>query len=493
MHSAGGVDVITDSMARDVVIPIPDSVLRRLPTVIQEFLATFPDPYSRTTALLSLLVCSSCAFVNYENMHDHKHLGPALMLFVYGEGGQGKGVMAHVSKLLDDINCRIEEEAVNQKRKHDLLVDNYNINLRRKMADLNEERAADDIEGLPERVPAFYPRQLKLGKLTCAALEKLMIGAGQYPVLIFSTEAKTIVTANGSRAFGGFMDLVNKGAMEEEVIKDLSTESEHMRNPQPRLAALISGVPDDLPAFFGNGTSDGMPSRFLLFGIPTWSYAYDDPTDEENAHDEEVFAHMKELLNGAYDTLITHTDKPMRLHFSPTQHCDYNWLMRKRKEEWLNLSPSSDISAMANRQRMLFRRLCMNLQVWKQMDVDGTFIFPDDGRLMLDDDVFDVCMELVNYNAKQHIFAYDRYLRFSQQQPATEDNSESQRLFRMLPDGIDLSISKVLEFADKNGFKLTKRTIQRWFAKWSSGEDRWLTITEVNGRELIYRKAHARA
>lgn len=101
-------------------------------------------------------------------------------------------------------------------------------------------------------------------------------------------------------------------------------------------------------------------------------------------------------------------------------------------------------------------------------------------------------MELLNYNAKQHIFAYDRYLRFSQQQPATEDNSESQRLFRMLPDGIDLSISKVLEFADKNGFKLTKRTIQRWFAKWSSGEDRWLTITEVNGRELIYRKALAR-
>ena len=202
---------------------------------------------------------------------------------------------------------------------------------------------------------------------------------------------------------------------------------------------------------------------------------------------------MQEFLNGAYDTLITHTDKPMRLHFSPTQHKKYNRLMRENKEKWLNLSPSSDISAMANRQRMLFRRLCMNLQVWKQMDVDGTFIFPDDGRLMLDDDVFDVCMELVNYNAKQHIFAYDRYLRFSQQQPATEDNSESQRLFRMLPDGIDLSISKVLEFADKNGFKLTKRTLQRWFAKWSSGEDRWLTITEVNGRELIYRKALARA
>ena len=88
--------VITDDFGNEVVPPLPDSYFSRLPRYYQLVLSVFPDPFSRTAALLSQFVATSTALVNYVTRFSRRCYGPALMAVVYGEGGQGKGVCNEV-------------------------------------------------------------------------------------------------------------------------------------------------------------------------------------------------------------------------------------------------------------------------------------------------------------------------------------------------------------------------------------------------------------
>lgn len=485
--------VITDDFGNEVVPPLPDSYFSRLPRYYQLVLSVFPDPFSRTAALLSQFVATSTALVNYVTRFSRRCYGPALMAVVYGEGGQGKGVCNEVLTLLDDIDRRVDEEARHARHQHERREDAYNVRMHRLSATKKGEPSPsftdDDI---PERVDPFYPRRLKAGsKVTAAALEKLIIGAGKYPLLYTSTEIKTLVSSNRSKSYGSFLDIFNKAAMEEPVSKDLSTDSEHVSNPQPRLSVLVTGVIGDLSEFFAHGTSDGSPSRYLLMGLPTWKSSYDDPSDEKAEAQERLLRECRQLLTEVYNVLFAQTGRDLEMKMTVDQQTKCNTQMARLKENLINICPYPDISAFANRQRLLFRRLCMQLQLFKYIDeCGGHFVMPPFSVLTLDDDIYDLTLEFIRYNAQQHMHAYNHYLRFNPtDSPNAESGDDLTRLYDLLPDDGEFTIAQAITYVKANELDLNERKVKRVFSTWSNGNDLWL-IKRYDGKQRIcyYRK-----
>lgn len=489
-HVCGGISVIYDDFGNEVPPPPSDLYYTRLPTFYQRLLAIFPDEYARAVAFVSALTCVSSALVNYTTRVGYKRMSPSLMAFIYGSGGQGKGAMDVVQHITDGIDELVCAETRNQemlykkrKEKHDLL-------LRQRSHRDMEEVAADDIADMPDPVPEFCPRWYKVGsKLTAASLEKLIVGAGRYPLLYVSTEVKTLIASNKSKNFGNLLDIFNKTAMEEPVTKDLSTDNIHIGNPQPRMALLVSGVHDDLASFFPYGTDDGGPSRWIFQGIPSWKGAYDDPSNDELERNELVIEESKELLTHVYQELYTHTDRHLELVVGHRLNERFNEWMKVFKEQMLNLSPNDDVAAMCNRLRILFRRLCMQFQLMKHIDQhDGELVWPEKSKLHLDEEVYDMAADYVCYNAKQHIHVYNHYLRIIPEARPTVDNSSSLTSFyKDLPEGMEFTIADAFKIAQNKGYTFSESKMRRAFATWAHGNVSLLAKRKV-GPASYFRK-----
>lgn len=489
-HVCGGISVIYDDFGNEVPPPPTDSYYLRLPTFYQRLLAIFPDEYARAVAFVSALTCVSSALVNFTTRVGYKQMSPSLMAFIYGSGGQGKGAMDVVQHITDGIDELVCTETRNQemlyrkrKEKHDLL-------LRQRSHRDMEEVAADDIADMPDPVPEFYPRWYKVGsKITAASLEKLIVGAGRYPLLYVSTEVKTLIASNRSKNFGNLLDIFNKTAMEEPVTKDLSTDNVHIGNPQPRMALLVSGVHDDLASFFPYGTADGGPSRWIFQSIPSWKGAYDDPSNDELEQNETVIKESRQLLTQVYQELYAHGDRHLELVVGHHLGERFNAWMKVFKEQMLNISPNDDVAAMCNRLRILFRRLCMQFQLMKHIDLhDGEFVWPEKGKLYLDDEVYGMAADYAIYNAKQHIHAYNHYLRIiPEASPSVDNNGNLTSFYEDLPSGMEFTIADAYKIAQNRGYTFSESKLRHAFATWVQGQVCLLTKRRVE-RVTYFRK-----
>ena len=369
---------IYDEEGTIVPCPLPDTMTRCLPQMMNETLSLYDDADIRTMLLAALMATIGSAMSHVRVRHGQRLYSLGIMNLCVGPSASGKGYVGDVASLVDGINKIICEESVQAMADHRKRHKRYT----RRNSQLNFAAKGDvsnlvDVNNIAEEVDepqAPLRRMHKLpSKTTAANLYRLIYANGENISYLHIPELAELSAANRG-SFGDFMYIFLAAQNEEDLHTGRKTDDEDYHIEHTRLALAATGTLSAVCEFIPN-LEDGLSTRFLYHNLPAKS-TFRKEMDEATAEAfRDVYGHHRSVLTAIWKELRPFDGCPEeelpRLVLSDAQR-EYIDSYYEQMVTFVALTqPDRDLRAPILRSRLNLYRMLMIIAILRRYDEQG--------------------------------------------------------------------------------------------------------------------------
>ena len=369
---------IYDEEGTIVPCPLPDTMTRCLPQMMNETLSLYDDADIRTMLLGALMATIGSAMSHVRVRHGQRLYSLGIMNLCVGPSASGKGYVGDVASLVDGINKIICEESAQAMADHRKRHKRYT----RRNSQLNFAAKGDvsnlvDVNNIAEEVDepqAPLRRMHKLpSKTTAANLYRLIYANGENISYLHIPELAELSAANRG-SFGDFMYIFLAAQNEEDLHTGRKTDDEDYHIEHTRLALAATGTLSSVCEFIPN-LEDGLSTRFLYHNLPAKS-TFRKEMDEATAEAfRDVYGHHRSVLTAIWKELRPFDGCPEeelpRLVLSDAQR-EYIDSYYEQMVTFVALTqPDRDLRAPILRSRLNLYRMLMIIAILRRYDEQG--------------------------------------------------------------------------------------------------------------------------
>lgn len=225
-----------------------------LPTLLRDAVMVQDDAEGRDKVMLASLTLYSGAMPNVFGIYDSKRVFPPIYMLVDAPSGADKGVISDCRQLLMPIEYQI-------RRRYEHLSEEYQEEYAKWAALDKKDRAKQQEPKKPPFQSLFIP-----ANSSATSCYQALSDNGEWGV-IFETEADTLAQAL-KQDYGDYSDGLRKAFHHENISYNRRKDDEHVNLECPRLAALLTCTPGQIPLLISpQQVENGLGNRFLYYNL----------------------------------------------------------------------------------------------------------------------------------------------------------------------------------------------------------------------------------
>ena len=268
-----------------------------LPPLLRDAVMVQDDAEGRDKVMLASLTLYSGAMPNVFGIYDSKRVFPPIYMLVDAPSGADKGVISDCRQLLMPIEYQI-------RRRYEHLSEEYQEEYAKWAALDKKDRAKQQEPKKPPFQSLFIP-----ANSSATSCYQALSDNGEWGV-IFETEADTLAQAL-KQDYGDYSDGLRKAFHHENISYNRRKDDEHVNLECPRLAALLTCTPGQIPLLISpQQVENGLGNRFLYYNLKSlhqWRNVFaqcDEPRTDRFHKIGERYLELYHDLGGRSDHMI---------------------------------------------------------------------------------------------------------------------------------------------------------------------------------------------
>ena len=437
----------------------------KLPSILQEVLATQDDDDSRDKVLLSALVLFSGNMPNVEGLYGNKRVGPPLYLLLNAPSGTRKGEVADCQQLLMPIEKDIRHQ-------YEQALEDYECE--------HQEWAALDNKQKRNTPEPQCPKHLSLfiaANSSSAIVYEDLKNNGERGT-IFETEADTLAAVL-TQDWGQWSDLMRKAFHHERATLSRKSESTRIVIEHPSLAVLLTCTPGQIPALLpSTQVENGLANRFLFYCLKG-SNDWEDPFKSTDKPLSDKMYHIGWRFKDLYGALRQRVEKPIEFTFSDMQRTAFNGFFDQLHHEQTGMN-GKELSAFIFRLGLSTYRIAMVLSVLRCLD-RMPMINPNSSVLVCNDDDFKTSLTIANTLINHTCHVYSNLLPHVKKQLVADGVKmldAQQQFFLSLPDEFRTDVWKDVA----QSLNIRDRTAERYLGEFIN---KYHLVTRVQNGQFV--------
>lgn len=365
--------------------------LDKLPSLLRDPVETQSEPEGRDKVLLSALTLYSGVIHGVFGIYDGKKVYPPFYMLIDAPSGADKGIISDCRQLLKPIELEIRQAYERQ-------IGDY----QKKMAEWNgldkKSRATQQEPQKPLYRSVFIP-----ANSSATAAYQALADNGEWGVM-FETEADTL-TQTLRQDYGDYSDGLRKAFHHESISYNRRKDDEHVNLDCPRLAALLTCTPGQIPQLLSpQQVENGLANRFLFYNLRSrheWRNVFainDEPISDK------LFKVGQRFLE-LYHDLRGQTAHPLQFVLSVEQKQQFNQYFSGLLLEQIGLY-GEQLDAFVKRLGLVTFRLAMVLTVLR-CDERSPHLEPMSQTLVCAEEDFNTALTIADclINHTTHVYA----------------------------------------------------------------------------------------
>lgn len=363
----------------------------KLPALLRVPVETQSEAEGRDKVILAALTLYSGAMPGVFGLYDGKRVYPPVYMLVDAPSGADKGIISDCRQLLKPIEWEIRHQYEREMENYQQELANWNT-LDRK------QRAAEHEPEKPAYRSVFIP-----ANSSATSAYQALADNGEWGV-IFETEADTLTQAL-KQDYGDYSDGLRKAFHHESISYSRRKDDEHVNLDCPRLAALLTCTPGQIPQLLSpQQVENGLANRFLFYNLKScheWRNVFA-KCDEPIA--DQLFRVGQRYLE-LYHTLEKRKNSPLQFVLSVEQQQQFNDYFSHLLHEQIGLY-GEQLDAFVKRLGLSTFRLAMVLTVLR-CDECQQRLDPLSQSLVCAEDDFRTAMTIADclINHTTHVYA----------------------------------------------------------------------------------------
>ncbi len=347
------------------------------------------DPAGRDQMMLGTIVTTSGAMPGVYGVYDDAKVFPPSYAIVYAPPASDKGKVSACRHLLTPLVDEMEK--TNQ-----LAQEEYQQQLAEYMAKDKAARAS-----LPQpKEPPYRSPFIPANSSATAAYQALSDNHGWG--VMFETEADTLTAALNSD-YGDYSDGLRKAFHHEPITYNRRKEQEHVYIPLPRLAAMLTCTPGQIPKLLPS-VENGFASRFLFYGAPR-NLKWRNPFLRKEKTMEEMMKELGQRYLDLFHELEKRQSPQIEFTLSEQQQLRFNTFFNELQTEQFHIQGDA-IIPFVRRLGLACFRIAMVLTVLR-CEERQPMLNPLSHTLVCSDVDFDTAIIIVNclINHTSHVYS----------------------------------------------------------------------------------------
>ena len=361
------------------------------PSLLRIPVETQSEPEGRDKVILAALTLYSGAMPGVFGIYDGKKVYPPFYTLVDAPSGADKGVISDCRQLLMPIEWEIRHQ-------YELQKEDYLKEMTKWSALERKQRATQPEPEKPVYRSVFIPANSSATSAYQALADNGEWGA------IFETEADTLTLAL-KQDYGDYSDGLRKAFHHEPISYSRRKDDEHVNLDCPRLAALLTCTPGQIPQLLSpQQVENGLANRFLFYNLKSrheWRNVFaqcDEPVSDR-------FFRVGQRYQELYHELEKRKQHPLQFVLSIEQQQRFNEYFSGLLLEQIGLY-GEQLDAFVKRLGLATFRLAMVLTVLRCDDRNPKFE-PLSQTLVCAEDDFSTAMTIADclINHTTHVYA----------------------------------------------------------------------------------------
>ncbi len=330
----------------------------QLPLLIREPFETQDDAEGRDKIVLSALTLYSGVLPNVYGVYDQKRVYPPFYTLIDAPSGADKGVIAECRNLLMPVEMEIRAKCERQQEDYLMELAAYNA--------LDKKQKAQQRE--PQKPP--YKSVFIPANSSATAAYQALADNGEWGV-IFETEADTLSQAL-KQDYGNYSDGLRKAYHHEMINYNRRKDDEHVSVSCPRLAALLTCTPGQVPLLLSpQQMENGLANRFLFYNLRS-NHSWRDVFAQRGEPLSDQLQKVGERFLALYHELQQHSRRQLQFVLSVEQKSQFNDYFKNLLGEQIGLH-GEELDAFVKRLGLATFRLAMVLSILRCADNSPMF------------------------------------------------------------------------------------------------------------------------
>ena len=464
-HSDYFAHLVRDDVGGEMLPPLPEEVIRRLPRYYTAVTDLYAAPFLKTSQATALFALTSSMMPNSYVRHGKRLVSPAVMVIHYGTSGAGKGNISDLRTLFEAVDRHRIEESEKALQQYDYDLEAYKQNLKCHFADRKEVQPTGRRapEGL-QRPKKPLRRSLEIPADTSSADFVLRLkGNEPYPSLLMSEELLTTISANRTK-HGDFVHYILNCYHEEPIHRGRKTDDEDTIVHRPRLAMLLSGTMGAVRQFIP-AVEDGLASRMLFVELPFALPWIDELTDAEAHRFNSTLRETADVATQLYEALrrfdSSHTKVTLAL--SEQQSRYINRIMARMNDHFFFLYGHQDIVPAVRRRHLDAKRLMLQVALMRRYEQYGSWLEAlAEPAVTIDDDDIDTVLFIAYWSLQQTMHLYRRLVRYDDTEVTPTASTKPEEVLARLPS--EFTRADAVRVGGE--FGVAVRTVDRYLVIW---------------------------
>ena len=284
--------------------------ISHLPAMLREPIETQSDAEGRDKVTLAALTLYSGAMPGIYGIYDGKRVYPPFYTLIDAPSGADKGIISDCRQLLKPIEWEIRKA--------------YESQLEEYQEEYSKWSSLDKKQRAAQKEPVKPPyRSLFIAANSSATSAYQALSDNDEWGIIFETEADTLTQAL-KQDYGDYSDGLRKAFHHEPITYSRRKDDEHVNLDCPRLAALLTCTPGQVPQLLSpQQVENGLANRFLFYNLKshhTWRNVfaeYDEPIADR-------FLKIGQRYQTLYHELEKQKQHPLQFVLSIEQQKQFN-------------------------------------------------------------------------------------------------------------------------------------------------------------------------
>ncbi|SHK75873.1 DUF3987 domain-containing protein [Xylanibacter ruminicola] len=363
----------------------------RLPTMLRDLIETQTDAEGRDKVTLATLTLYSGAMPGVYGIYDGKRVYPPFYTLIDAPSGADKGVISDCRQLVKPIEWEI-------RKAYDSQLEEYQQEYAKWTALDKKQRASQN-----EPVKPPY-RSLFIAANSSATSAYQALSDNNEWGIIFETEADTLTQAL-KQDYGDYSDGLRKAFHHEAISYSRRKDDEHVNLDCPRLAALLTCTPGQVPQLLSpQQVENGLANRFLFYNLKS-HHAWRNVFAECNEPIADRFLKIGQRYLTLYHELEKQMEHPIQFVLSIEQQKQFNEYFSGLLLEQIGLY-GEQLDAFVKRLGLTTFRMAMVLTVLR-CEERAPMLDPLSQTLVCTEEDFQTVMTITNclINHTTHVYA----------------------------------------------------------------------------------------
>lgn len=414
-----------------------------LPALLREPVETQTDTEGSDKVILAALTLYSGSMPGVYGIYDGKRVYPPFYTLIDAPSGADKGIISDCRQLLMPIEWEIRKACENE-------LEDYQQEYAKWAALDKKQRAAQK-----EPVKPPYRSVFVAANSSATSAYQALSDNGEWGV-IFETEADTLTQAL-KQDYGDYSDGLRKAFHHEHISYSRRKDDEHVNLDCPRLAALLTCTPGQVPQLLSpQQVENGLANRFLFYNLKS-NHQWRDVFAECDEPIADRFLKVGKRYQTLYHELEKRRGHPLQFVLSIEQQKQFNKYFSGLLLEQIGLH-GEQLDAFVKRLGLTTFRMAMVLTVLRCEEREP-MLDPLSQTLICTEEDFQTVLTITNclINHTTHVYA----------NLLPHDNTQAS------PSGLSLSATEKalynalgLEFTTQEG----KQAAEKLGIPWKSAE-----------------------